>query len=132
MGISESNFLKHHRLEDVQIEDYNLFLADTLRNPQLNISRVAVYVHKDVVVQVRHDLMTDTFSSVWLEVGLSRQKKFIVSNIYRDWKYMGQGNQESGTMAAQLSRWESFIQKWELAIASGKEIHVLGNTNLWI
>ena len=130
LGISESNFLNHHRLENVQIEDYNIFLADTLKNPQLNISRVAVYVHKDVVVQVRHDLMTDSFSSVWLEVGLGRQKKFLVSNIYRDWKYMGQGNQESGTMVAQLSSWESFIQKCEMAIASGKEIHVMGDTNL--
>ena len=81
LGISESNFLHYHSLEVVQIENYNLFLADTLKNPHLNISRVAVYVHKDLVVKVRHDLMTDTFSSVWLEVGLSRQKKFLVSNI---------------------------------------------------
>ena len=130
LGISESNFHSHHRIEDVQIENYNLYLADTLNNPNLNVSRVAVYVHKDIVVKERRDLMTDNFSSVWLEVGLRRQKKFLVANIYRDWKYQGQGNRESGTIAAQLSRWESFLQKWELAIAAGNEIHVMGDTNL--
>ena len=130
LGISESNFHSNHNLEDVQIDDYNLFLADTLNNPNLNVSRVAVYVQKDIVVKVRNDLMTDDVSSIWLEVGLKRQKKFLVSNIYREWQCMGQGNHESGTIAAQLSRWESFLQKWETAIAAEYEIHVLGDINL--
>ena len=44
LGISEANHHAHHSLDDVQIDDYNLYLADTLNNPELNISRVAVYV----------------------------------------------------------------------------------------
>ena len=63
-------------------------------------------------------------------MGLKRQKKFIVSNVYRDWKYVNQANQDSGTIAAQLSRWETFLQQWENAIASESEIHVLGDLNL--
>ena len=70
MGISESNFHANHNLENVQVNDYNLFLADTIKNSNLNISRVAVYVHKDVVVKVRNDLMDENISSIWLEVGL--------------------------------------------------------------
>ena len=130
LGISEANFHSNHSLEDVQIQNYTLYLADTLKNPQLNISRVAVYVHKDVIVKVRDDLMTDSFSSIWLEVGLKRQKKFLVSNVYRDWKYVNQVSQDSGTIASQLSRWESFLQQWETAIATDSEIHVLGDVNL--
>ena len=130
LGISEANHHAHHSLDDVQIDDYNLYLADTLNNPELNISRVAVYVHKDIIVTVRDDLMTDSFSSVWLEVGLKRQKKFLVSNVYRDWKYVNQADQESGSIASQLSRWESFLQQWESAIATDQEIHVLGDMNL--
>ena len=42
LGISEANFHSSHRLEDVQIDNYNLYMADPLKNPQLNISRVAV------------------------------------------------------------------------------------------
>ena len=74
--------------------------------------------------------MNDTVSSIWLEVGLKRQKKFLVSNVYRDWKYVNQPNQDSATIAAQLSRWESFVQQWEIAIAAESEIHVLGDLNL--
>ena len=75
-------------------------------------------------------MMNDTVSSIWLEVGLKRQKKFLVSNVYRDWKYVNQPNQDSATIAAQLSRWESFVQQWEIAIAAESEIHVLGDLNL--
>ena len=46
LGISEANLQSNHNLNDVQLEDYSLYLADTLENPELNISRVAVYVHK--------------------------------------------------------------------------------------
>ena len=130
LGISESNFHSHHNLEDVQVNDYNLFLADTLKNKNLNISRIAVYVHKDVVVKARNDLMTDNFSSIWLEVGLKRQKKFLLSNVYREWQYVGQADGESGTLNSQLLRWQNFIQQWETAIASESEIHVLGDMNL--
>ena len=105
-------------------------MADTLKNPDLNVSRVAVYAHKDVVVEVRNDLMTDDVSSIWLEVGLKRQKKFLVSNIYREWKYLEQLTDESGLVTAQLARWKTFLQKWEEAISSNLEIHVLGDINL--
>ena len=43
---------------------------------------------------------------------------------------MGQEDQESGTLNAQLLRWDSFLQQWEKAIASDSEIHVLGDFNL--
>ena len=88
LGISEASFWTDHNLEDVQIPNYKLFLANTLKNPQLNVSRVAVYVHEDINVKIREDLMTEDFSSVWLEVGLPRQKKFLVSHVYRDWQIM--------------------------------------------
>ena len=129
-GISESNFCLNHDINDVQIDDYNLYFSKTLENPDLNVSRVAVYVHKDIIVTVRNDLMTDDVSSIWLEVGLPRQKKFLVSNIYREWQYMGQANQVSGSIASQTSRWETFLQQWEAAIALDLEIHVLGDMNL--
>ena len=36
----------------------------------------------------------------------------------------------SGSIAAQTSRWETFLQHWEAAIALDLEIHVLGDMNL--
>ena len=63
LGITESSFKKIHDKEDVQIQDYNLYFAKTLDNPNLEISRSSVYVHKDLKVKVRHDLMINLAQS---------------------------------------------------------------------
>ena len=51
-------------IQNVQIENYDVYFPETLQNPQLKSSRLAVYVHKDLMVKVRTDLMNDTFNSV--------------------------------------------------------------------
>ena len=123
--INSSNFKKEHDSEDVQIHGYKLYLANTLNNAALNISRVGVYVHEDIVQpKFRHDLMNDTFSSIWLELGLPRQRKILVCNIYREWQYMGQGDNASGTIQAQNERFIKFLDQWEAAIATGREIQL--------
>ena len=88
LGISEANLLKKHDLNDVQLENYQLFLSKTIDNPNIKASRVVVYVHNNVTCKFRHDLMNDKFSSIWLEVTLPRQKKFLVCHAYRDWQYL--------------------------------------------
>ena len=45
LGISESNFLRSHDVNEVQIENYNIFFSETLNNENLKVSRVVVYVH---------------------------------------------------------------------------------------
>ena len=90
LGISESNFLKKHDLNDVQIDNYKLFLSETLKNENIEASRIAVYLHNDIVCKVRTDLMNDTFSSIWLEINLPRQKKFLDCHAYREWQYLNQ------------------------------------------
>ena len=103
LGVSESSFKTQHDRNDALLEDYSTFFSKTLENENLNVSRVAVFTHKDLVVKERLDLMSDSFSSIWLEVGLPRQKKILVCNLYRDWQYLGQDSNESLATAAQLS-----------------------------
>ena len=67
IGISEANLLKSHSLSDVQIPDYELFLSSTMDNNSLQYSRVVVYKHSSITSKVRSDLMSDSFSSIWLE-----------------------------------------------------------------
>ena len=75
--------------------------------------------------------MNDTFNSIWLEVGLPRQKKILVCNIYRQWQFTKQGDDKSSaTVNSQLARFVSFLDQWERAVASGREICVLGDFNL--
>ena len=131
LGISETRFEHDHNLDDVKIENYDVFFCKTLQNPILKTSRCAVYVHKDVVVKERSDLMNDTFSSVWLELGLPKQKKILVANFYREWQYLHQGTDTASlSIPAQLSRWVSFLEQWEAAITEEKEIHAVGDANL--
>ena len=130
-GISETLFKKDHDISDIQIQDYQVFLSKTLENPSLEYSRVAVYVHKDIIQpKLRLDLMSDNFSSVWLEIHLPRQKKILVGNAYREWQYLGQNDHSSLRIEAQLERFTKFIEQWERALGSSIECHVLGDLNI--
>ena len=130
LGVSETCIKKSHDVGSIQTDDYQVHFSKTLENEALNVSRVTVYTHKDLVVKERADLMNNSFSSVWLEVGLPRTKKILVCNLYRDWQYLDQDSATSLATAAQLSRWLTFIEQWETAIEDNKEIHVFGDTNI--
>ena len=84
LGISESNHKRVHDIEDVQLQEYDLILSKTIDNDQLEVSRVVCYKHQSLVGKVREDLMSDEFSSIWLEIGLPRKKKFLVCQLYRE------------------------------------------------
>ena len=78
LGVSEANFKQDHDVEDVQLEDYELFFSNTLGNNNLGISRVVCYKHISLVGGLRPDLMCDNFSSIWMEIGLPRKRTFRV------------------------------------------------------
>ena len=85
LGLSEANLFDVHDQSLVAVKDYDLHLCPTITNPSLKVGRVVVYTHKDLIVKLRPDLMCNTYSSVWLEVGLPRHKKFLVCQTYREW-----------------------------------------------
>ena len=120
LGISETSFKQGHDISDVQIQDYSIFFSKTLENPSLGVSRCAVYVHKDVVKpKLRLDLMSDDVSSVWIEAHLPRQKKILIGNVYRDWQYLAQNDENvSLKVEAQLERFTILIEQWERSIQS--------------
>ena len=130
LGISEANLKDTHDQNLVQLEDYTLHTCPTISNPNLLTSRVVVYTHKSLVVKLRPDLMTDSYSSVWLEVGLPRCKKFLVGQTYREWQLPNQKDKASLTVAEQLSRWTCFLDQWERALDTELEVHVLGDMNI--
>ena len=129
LGLSEANLWADHDQHLVQHADYNIHTCLTLNNPELAVSRVVVYTHQSLVVTRRHDLEDTTISSIWLEVGLPRQKKILVCNGYREWQHLRQNNNSSGTVHAQLQRWLIFLEKWEQALQSGREVIVLMDAN---
>ena len=130
LGISEANFKAVHDSEDVQIAEYELFFSKTLENPNLGISRVVCYKHNSLVGGLRPDLMSDSFSSIWMEIGLPRKRKFLICQLYREWQYLGQPDNISRTIPAQIERWVTFLDQWERALDGGKEVIVMGDCNL--
>ena len=130
LGVSEANLKREHSLESVQIPEYDLVLSKTLDNDQLRMSRIVCYKHQSMVGKVREDLMDENFSSIWLELGLPRKRKFLVCQLYREWQYIGQEDHSSRSVQAQLLRWSIFLNQWERALDSGKEVVVLGDFNL--
>ena len=132
LGISEANLKREHDLDNVQLQDYDLITSKTMENDQLQVSRVVCYMHQSLVGKVRNDLMSDEFSSIWLELGLPGKRKFLVCQLYREWRYLGQEDRgvHSNTIQEQMRRWVIFLDQWETALATGKEVIVLGDCNL--
>ena len=132
LGISEANFKRGHDVDEVQLQDYDLIQCKTLDNDNLQVSRVVCYKHQSLVGKVREDLMSDQFSSIWLEIGMPGKKKILVCQLYREWRYLGQPDRgrESNSPQEQLRRWIIFLDQWENALATGKEVIVLGDCNL--
>ena len=81
-----------------------------------------MYLHNSMVGKVRTDLMDDTFSSVWVEVGLPNKRKILICNAYREWGYMRQADRlASRDISEQMNRCER-------ALNEGKEVIVTGES----
>ena len=131
LGISEANLLPNHDQSLVQLTDYNLHLPLTLSGQDNKYCRVVTYTHKSLVAKLRPDLMSETCSSIWLEVGLPRHKRFLVCQTYREWQLLNQGQDNSSlAVPEQLARWAEFLEQWENALNTGLEVHTLGDMNI--
>ena len=130
-GVSEANLLDVHDPTLAAVPDYKLHICPTIGNPSLKTIRVVVYTHKDIVAKLRPDLMCDKYSSIWLEVGLPKHKKFLVCQTYREWQYTNQKDDKtSSSIPEQLTRWLLFLDQWERALDTDMEVHCLGDMNL--
>ena len=132
LGVSEANLHQHTDLTAVQLPGYRLLTAATMANPRLRMSRVVVYLGEGVVGKVREDLMSEEFSSIWIELSVpGSSKKILVSNIYRDHQWMHQGSDKtSKSDEAVMTRWCTYLDQWRRALESGAEVHSLGDFNL--
>ena len=75
LTLSEANLKNDIETKYVSIDNYTLHTAPTINNQELNISRVVVYTHSNVIVKRRHDLEDDRLATIWLELRLPGKKK---------------------------------------------------------
>ena len=130
MGLCEANLNYGVDLSLVQHENYQLHVPRSINNLALGTARVVVYTHSSLIVKRRQDLENDTIPAVWLEIGLPRQKKILLSTMYREWQLPHQADTTSKSIPAQLERWSCFLTMWETALMEGKEVLVMGDMNL--
>ena len=121
----EANIHKNQDMKVYSIPDYHFYLGPP---SQTGMIRIIVYVHKDVKVKLRQDLMCSNLNSVWLEAGLARNKRILVNNLYREWRHLGDDSALS--IPEQLNDWLEHLQYWEKALDSGFEVVCLGDYNL--
>ena len=116
LGISEANLHQAADLSQVQLP------GCTLDNPMLQCSRVVVYLGEGVSARVREDLMSENFSSIWIEVSVpGKAQKILISNIY-------QGTDKSSKSEVEvMRRWQEYLWQWRRALESGAEVHALGD-----
>ena len=98
--------------------------------PAGSTARVAVYTHTALRAKRRSDLEDKRVASIWLECGLPQQRGVLVCVGYRQWQLLGQADNTSATVAAQLDRWKVFLNNWEAALQEGKEIIVMLDANI--
>ena len=130
LGLGEANFRHDHDEQDVQLQGYTLHLDSSVHNPDLGMARVVVYTHKILRVKRREDLEDPTVAAVWLECGLPNQRSFLVCAGYRQWRLLGQPDNTSATLPAQLARWTVFLDNWEKALQEDKEVIVAMDANI--
>ena len=130
LGLCEANLRNNADTSLVQHQDYQLHVARSISNPELGIARAVVYTHSSLVVKRRADLENDSLSSVWLEIGMPRQRKILVATFYREWQQLNQPDNASRSVQAQLERWCNFLTQWESALSEGREVIVMGDINL--
>ena len=132
MGVSEANLHHTGDLARCQLPGYTLYLAKTLVNPRLRCSRVVVYLKEGLSAKLREDLMSEEFSSIWIEISVpGKSRKLLVSNVYRDHQWLNQGlDKTSKSDEAVMRRWEVYLDQWRRALESGAEVHCLGDMNL--
>ena len=91
---------------------------------------VAVCTPNTLRVKRREDLEDDTVAAIWLECGLPNQKGIIVCVGYRQWGLLGQPDNTSATVNAQLDRWTAFLDSWEAALQEDREVIVTMDANI--
>ena len=131
--VSESILRQSHDKSLVEIDGYSLHTTSMIENPERQVSRLVAFVKDGIVVKRRRDLEKEDFSSIWMEAGLPKQRKFLICGVYREWAHLktdGGPNDDSGSASEQERRWNQFLDSWEDALDETEDVSVIGDVNI--
>ena len=75
---------------EVNIENYELLKLRSIDNKDIKMSRLVVYIRKDVNYKRRLDLENKNDSALWLDIKMKGGRKVICGNLYREFMYSRQ------------------------------------------
>ena len=131
--MSESNLRRSHDKSLIDIDGYSLHTTSMIRNPERQVSRLVAYVKEGIVVKRREEFEKEDFSSIGMEVGLPKQRKFLICGVYREWAHLrtdGGFNEDTGSTIEQERRWNQFLDCWEDALDETEDVSVIGDVNI--
>ena len=103
-----------------------------MNNGDRHVSRLVAYVKSGLSYRRRLDLEQEDFSSIWIEVGLQYQRKFLLAGVYREWNHLQteEDSEDHSSKLEQETRWEEFVTNWEIALNESNDVTVIGDINI--
>ena len=136
LAVTEANFDKTQTEEECKIKGYNMHWEKGREHSRRKNARVVVYVRQGLNVKIETKLMEeDLVPEVWLSVGDSGRKRFMIGAIYREhkpWKQEKIGDKDGKTPAEQTVRWRKWLEGKAGVLKGDKEVVLLGDFNLQI
>ena len=124
IGVSEVDLIDFDEKRPFKIEGFNTFFP--LKRPGSNKKRHLCFVKEDLEVTQRSDLMSNSISSVWLEMN-TKSQKILICTIYREWNNLdGNGPLDTNQHSENILTLKAQI---EIAIKEGLVI-VIGDMNI--
>ena len=124
IGVSEVDLIDFDEKKPFKIEGFNTFFP--LKRPGSNKKRLLCFVKDNLDITQRSDLMSNTISSVWLELK-TKSQKILICTIYREWDNLdGKGPLDTAQHIENIHTLKSQI---EIANKEGLVI-VIGDMNI--
>ena len=124
IGVSEVDLLDFDEKKPFKIEGFNTFFP--LKRPGSNKKRLLCFVKDNLEVTQRSDLMSNTISSVWLEMK-TKSQKILICTIYREWNNLD-GNGPLNT-CQHIENLHTLKSQIEIASKEGLVV-VIGDMNI--
>ena len=136
LAVTEANFDKNQNEEECKIKGYDMFWDRGREHVRRQNARVVTYVREEIDAKVETKLMEDDLiPEVWLSIGESSKRRFLIGAIYREhkpWKHVRVGDKEGKTPAEQTERWRRWLEAKAGILQGDKEVVLLGDFNLQI
>ena len=126
--VSEANLMASLPMEERKIRGYDLHLPSTMTKHKY--ARIVLLVKEGIDIKIHRGMMHVDVAVIWASIKTKNRSSMIIGGIYREHRLLLKGrNNDSKTEAAQLERWNLFLEGWKLA-AKKKMCLLIGDTNL--